>query len=139
MQRILIFLITFGIFKIGCFPSSESLSVRKQKELHFPDVNQTLYLKRLERGLNYQVSVISTKKQKKFEPNYKSEYVFSVGETSFFYKVRGDTLLIKTYNTAKVPEVFDSEIVIQQIELNNQELAKFKETYKEEGFSYFGN
>lgn len=136
--RIYLGLLIIAVMFFGCFPSSEDLSVRKVEKVHFENLGEDIYLKRIERGLNYQVSVISTSSKKKFEPNYENEYVFSAGTASFYYKVSGDTLFIKSYILAKKPKNFPSKIKVKQIELNQQELKDFKGIYKKEGYSFFG-
>ncbi len=123
----------------SCIPSQESLTERKIEEIEFKGNYPKVYLKRIERGLNYCASVISLSPDENFEPDYEHEYVFIVGEANFFYKVANDTIRVKTYVLAKEPDTFSSTITIIQEELNQQELELFKRAYEAEGYSFFGS
>ncbi len=106
------------------------------KKIQSEDGSKTLYLKNEKRGLNYSVSTVSTSSEE-VSFDQEKEYVFSVGEASFYYKFEQDTLFIHTYHLGSVPTSFESDATIKQIEYNNYLHKRYKEGYKEMGLSKF--
>ena len=108
--------ILVGVFAWGTIPKLESdvKVVKVESKKYSP-----IYLKKIERRLNYSVSVISLKPDRDFKPDQKSEYVFSGGDTSILYKnIENDTLIVYSYHTANKPEVFYSgiKVILKEIE-----------------------
>ena len=94
-----------------------------------------IYLKKIERGLNYSVSVISLKPDRDFKLDQKSEYIFSGGDTSILYKnVENDTLIVYSYHPANKPEVFDSGIKVILKEIEEAEYDETVGKLKKRGF-----
>lgn len=124
--------ILVGVFAWGTIPKLESdVEVAKvESEKYSP-----IYLKKIERGLNYSVSVISLKPDRDFKPDPESEYIFSGGDTPILYKdVDNDTLIVYSYHSAKKPEVFDSGIKVVLKEIEEAEYDETVEKLKKRGF-----
>ena len=117
----------------GCFNSLVEVL-----PLHSKRLNETLYLKRKSRGLNYGVLVLSKSASKYFEPDKSSEYVFTsdvVG--TFFYKFERDTLSVFVRSPIPSPPDMKTKIYIQQIQLSNPEMMKLFDDYQAKGIKKF--
>ena len=83
-----------------------------------------------------QVIVISNSDNKEFEPDRTKDYVFE-GSSPLFYKVKGDTILLYTYQASLVPSSFTSNFIIRQVELDNPSMMNLlaNDNFKTQGLS----
>ena len=102
------------IVSCGCI---ELLNQVKVEKLVFDKNDEILYLKRAARGLNYEVVVLSSSKNKIFTPDKRQEYVYTAFTDMIFYEVVSDTLKLYVRNLADEPPKFSTNKIIQQIEL----------------------
>ena len=106
-------------------------------EVYSDSLKESLFLIKETRGLNYEVTVISSSSKKQQEPDSDKEYVYSAGGATLFYKLEKDTLLVYTYHLAKEPSSFDSNIKVKQIELSNNEYSTLIDRYQTEKLKKF--
>jgi len=106
------------------------------KKIYSQKYNETLYLKKKNWGVtgDYQIIIVTKTPGKIFEPNEKNDYVYK-GLLSFFYEFHNDTLDIYTRRKSKIPESFDSKVVINQIEISNAEMSGLYTNYKSMGLN----
>ena len=90
------------------------------ESLYFPNVDETLYLKKNNWGItgDGQRMAISKDKNEKIESDSQDEYILE-GLNQIFYQQNGDTLTLFVREKFIQPERFDSKIVIRQVELDN--------------------
>ena len=132
--RIIAFLVTsyLVLFTIACLESSLKPIIEIRE---FNIDSKKIYFKREIRGLNYNISAISSNEKKTLD--FDSDYIFSIDEATFFYKAYNDTLLIVAYHIGKEPIFFDSSIKVIQRKIVNQEYREFLENYKSLGYNKF--
>ena len=101
----------------------------KIERIYFPEKKENLYLKRKTWGItgNDQTTVISTKKELKFETDTISDYVYS-GFSEIIYKAENNKLIIYSHHKPNIPKKFKSEIEIELRKYkNNSEWNILKE------------
>gem|GEM_PF-5085220 len=101
-----------------------SVPVRRSVRVDFPNSGSSLFLQSVSKGLNHTKRFISDDDDFDFDPKY--DYVFNV-DNDIFVIASSDTLKVYVMAPAPQPEVFDSKIVVQQIELDN---PTFMELYQ---------
>lgn len=102
--------------------------VSEKRQIYFPEKMTSLYLKSNNWGLtyNHKITVITTDSGLEFKADSISEYIF-YGFGGLIYKAQNDTLKIYTRQQPKIPPKFESEIIVELIEIkNNSEWNKLK-------------
>lgn len=136
------FIWTVIVLVVGCityvivFISVISSTHREIVEVKYPQLNESIYLKNEKRGLNYEMTAISTSSRKKIENSNDKSFKYKSGET-IFYKSINDTLLVYTMNKVGYPKKFKSKVYIKQMEISNPEFIELRNKYKELGLSKF--
>ncbi|OEK05795.1 hypothetical protein [Roseivirga misakiensis] len=103
------------------------------------ELSEGLYLKNVNWGItgDYNLTIVSNDAKEEFEPDPNENYIFSIDDATIYYKLSGDTLYIKSYYLARSePKVFKGYIV-EQTQLGITEFRKFKNDFKERGYSKF--
>ena len=110
------------------------------KEIKTPNVSSSIFIKRKVWGITYdnQTIVISSSREKEFNPNSATDYVYE-GLSPFYYKFYKDSLFVYTMKKSNVPQNLKTEFKIMQIELENPEMMRLIENdqYKVEGLNTF--
>ncbi|MEM6737973.1 MAG: hypothetical protein AAF620_18085 [Bacteroidota bacterium] len=122
------------ILLVGCKEIFNNVEIEK---LEFEKYNETLYLKRVMRELNYEVVVISKSKRKIFDPNKRKEYVFTAATSRILYKQTLDSLVLYVNVPTIVPFNFETNVIIQQIETDNQKRQLLLKNHKDRGIKIF--
>jgi hypothetical protein len=102
--------------------------VSKKKQIYFPNEMTSLYIKSNNWGLTYdhKITVISTNSDLEFKADSISEYIF-YGFDGLIYKTQNDTLKIYSRQQPNIPPKFDSDIIVEIIEIkSNPEWKKMK-------------
>ena len=102
--------------------------VSETKQIYFPNKMTSLYLKSNNWGLTYdhKITVISTDSDLEFKSDSISEYIF-YGFDGLIYKAENDTLKIYTRQLPKIPPKFESDVIVELIEIkSNPEWGKMK-------------
>jgi len=126
------------VYFISRIPEMEP--VRVSKRISFPHTPDELFFKSEVWGMTYDHKIIalSVNGDKEIESDPEKDYIFN-GVNTLFYKVKQDSLILYTPSKASIPAHFDSNITIQQIELDNvsmMNLLKEKE-YLKQGLTVF--
>lgn len=92
-------------------------------------MDKDIYLKRLNWGVNgnSRLFVISTNNEKLKNINdydMDKEYVFK-GDIPIYIRTYEDTLIVYTYMMTKPPAIFESNIIVKQVEITNRENMLF--------------
>src|SRR5690606_15560274 len=95
---------------------------KESYEIHKIESNnlkETLYLKKISRGLNYSAIYISLEPENK-KPNKESDYIFRSLDANIFFEVKKDTLKILSSSEVKIPinNNFKTKIIIDKIKSN---------------------
>jgi hypothetical protein len=107
-----------------------NITVRK---VYSSSLNDTIFLRREGRGLNYEVTAITSSSSEKYEPTSEVDYIYSSTGTSIFYTVKEDTLFVYTYTLAKIPARIQSKFKIKQIEMSRSEIDELQNSFKKKG------
>jgi hypothetical protein len=134
MSNIHRILIGFTIFLTGCIEIFNHVEMEK---LEFKKYNETIYIKRASRGLNYEVVVVSKSKRKIFDPNEREEYVFTAATSKIIYKQTLDSLILYVNVPANIPPEFETELTIRQVDLDNQERRVLLDNHQSKGIKIF--
>lgn len=102
-----------------------------KKEIYSDNLDESIYMKEISRGLNYKIVVITSSNEERAEPKPDEEYVYSW--VPIFYKMENDTLFVYSYKQAMEPLNFNSNIIVKQVELNNLEMMDLFGKHKEKG------
>lgn len=103
------------------------------KKVHSELLNESIYLRKESRGLNYDVTTITKNSQYQYKPNPKEDYVYGSSGTPIFFNLTGDTLIVYTYTLAKTPSQMTTKFKIKQIELNRFAIDSLFKSYKHKG------
>ncbi len=113
-----------------------SSTQREIVEVKYPQLEETIYLKNEKRGLNYEITAISTSSKKKIGNDEDKSFIYKSGEI-FFYKAVNDTLVVYTMNKLSYPKKLNSKVYVKQLEITNPKFIELKNKYKELGLSKF--
>ena len=136
MKKILLIISTLiTVFIItGYFYFMHVVTDFKMKELYIKNMDKTIYLKNLKRGLNYNKLVISTSKGR--GTTLEKDFIYTWDET-LFYRISNDTLYVLCKNMAEEPTNFNSGIKVLQEEYSNPEYYKLLKNFKKMGLEKF--
>lgn len=101
----------------------------KTKKITFNNSDEVLFFKTSTWGISadHWVSVLSANSENEIKPDSTKGYVYK--EPSFtFYRTYNDTLWLYVYSKAPVPKLFDSKIKVIQVELENPDMMKIRQT-----------
>ncbi|RFM25757.1 hypothetical protein [Deminuibacter soli] len=106
-----------------------------------PDsTNPQLYLKKMSWGLtsDKQIVAISTNDKHAFDSTSKGDYIYR-GLSSFFYRLKGDSLFVYVPEASKLPVEIKSSIKVVQVELDNVAMMNLiqGDNYKKQGLKAF--
>lgn len=104
------------------------------KEVRSEMINEKIYLKHTQRGLNYSKIVISKSPKRKSKPD--KDYVYTWDET-LFYRLSSDTLYVYCKIKTETPSHFNSKIKLVQIQYSNPEYYDLIKNYKKRGLEMF--
>lgn len=126
-------LVTFVIGLISC--DSKLQEVYEVHKIESNNLKETLYLKKISRGLNYSAIYLSLKPGNK-KPNEESDYIFRNLDTNIFYEIKTDTLKILSSSEVKIPKNnnFETTVIINKIK-NNIEYIELDKTHKNLGLT----
>jgi len=97
------------------------------KKIANTNFNNPLFLKSMTWGITYdsKVIVLSTNDEEEFIPDSTKDYVYK-GASFLFYRFSNDSLLLYVADKTHIPELFNSQIKIKQIELDNPAMMNLK-------------
>lgn len=109
------------------------------KEIAFEDSKEKVYLKKMDRGLNYSVMYLTADSEEK-EPNETYDYIFENSDAEIFYRIKNDTLELLSYYGVKKPKRFNSKLVIEISNItDNARYTSLLETYEQLGLHRWGS
>ena len=124
---IISFVIVFGVcygLIVKFYPSIlvylVSRPIKEAIEIPFPSHHTSLFLESISQGIDYKRRAISCSNDFEFD---ESDYVFET-DMVVFVEVTNDTLKVYALDHAREPKVFNSEIVVKQIVLDNPAYMK---------------
>jgi hypothetical protein len=133
MKRGLIIGAIFIIMLLILIGSISSFGMHVEK-IHFTISNEKIYLKRLTRGISYEVDVISHRSFTKATPDTLREYVAWRGR-GFFYKIQNDSLYVfgDDWCNSSSNKIIDK---VKFIPIEN-EILNYYNNYKKMDLIYF--
>ncbi len=109
------------------------------KEIAFEDSKEKVYLKKMNRGLNYSVMYLTTSSEER-EPNETYDYIFENSDAEIFYRIKKDTLELLSYYAVKKPKHFDSKLIIEISNItDNSKYTGLLDTYEQLGLHKWGS
>jgi len=105
-----------------------------QSKIYIESTKETLYLKQIQSGLNYNAIIISPFRGRKMDKH--RDYCYTWNET-LFYKVEGNTVYILCGDKTEIPSKFGKKVKIIQNNYTNLEYYDLMETYNEKGYQKF--
>lgn len=120
-------------------PINDSFSKEyKIQKVEIKLLNESIFLKQAVWGISSdsKLTVISTNSDKIVDYESESDYVFRSGSTLFF-KVKEDTLYIKSMELANEPTLFKSDVIIYQEKIENREFLELIESHNKLGYMRF--
>ena len=112
------------------------VSIVNTKHIAIEGMDETIYFMHNVKGLNYKEIIISTRPIGRFTFARDNRIVYSWDE-KLFYKQFNDTLIIYCSNIATIPEGFQTNVKIRQIQYDIHKFNWLLANHRKDGFAVF--
>jgi hypothetical protein len=131
-----VFILAAGVFFCFTYNALDGLdtSVHKESKVVFDNLNDTVYVMASSWGLtgDHVEIVLSSSPVANRASNALSDYIFY--EPTVYYKKEKDTLIVYSPSIAVIPDNFNANVRIRQVQVHsNGEMKKYEQIYKEQG------